>query len=342
MQADCQRPEGAFAAKAASHSNKPRSRRGKLACKRIANGLEEHSRPRPLPTATNHEATVGDLLASELPTTRRSIRGQGRFPQQQTTKPPWEACLQANCQRPGGAFTDKAASHSNEPRSRRGRLACKRIANDPKEHSRPRPLPTATNHEATVGDLLASELPTTRRSIHGQGRFPQQQTTKPPWETCLQADCQRPGGAFAAKAASHSNKPRSHCGRLACKRIANGPEEHSRTRPLPTATNHEAAVGDLLASELPTTRRSIRGQGRFPQQRTTKPPWETCSQANCQRPEGAFAAKAASHSNKPRSRRGKLACKRMTLSDAPQRRPRRSARSKRWACWRASSSTSRT
>ncbi len=160
-----------------------RSRCGKLAGKRMANGTG-HSRPRPLPTAMGYEAAVGDSMVpcrlTETP--HASVPASKLAPTDHATKPLWEACWQANGQR-SGAFAAKAASHSNglrsrlweipwypagslrrrtlacQPagrlprimlRSRRGKLAGKRMANGA-GHSRPRALPTAMGHEAACG-----------------------------------------------------------------------------------------------------------------------------------------------------------------------------------------------
>ncbi len=288
---------GVFAAKAASHGNGLRSRCGSVLASEWAT-VQGYSRPRPLPTATGYEASVGACLQANG---QRSggIRGQGRFPRQWATKPLWERACKRVSNGPG-VFAAKAASHGNGLRSRCGSVLASEWATV-RGHSRPRPLPTAMGDEAAVGARLQANGQRFG-GIRGQGRFPRQWATKPLWERA----CKRMGngsGAFAAKAASHGNGRRSRCGSALASEWATV-RGHSRPRPLPTAMGDEAAVGARLQANGQRFG-GIRGQGRFPRQWATKPLWERA----CKRMgngSGAFAAKAASHGNGLRSRCGSV------------------------------------
>ncbi|WP_133493642.1 Ig-like domain-containing protein [Alcanivorax sp. 24] len=73
------------------------------------------------------------------------------------TKPPWEACLQANGATPEAGIRQQAGLPRSVPRRHCGKLACKRM----EQHRRPafasKLVSHGLSHEAFVGSLLASE-----------------------------------------------------------------------------------------------------------------------------------------------------------------------------------------
>ncbi len=240
-----------------------------------------------------HEAAVGSLLASEWDNAGGRVRQQAGLPRSVSrsrcgklackrmgqrrrpyspaswsptecaTKPLWEACLQANGATPEDGIRQQAGLPRSVPRSRCGKLACKRMG------QRRRPYSPAS-------------------------WSPTECAPKPLWEACLQANGSTPEAVFASKLVSHGvcheaavgsllasewdnaggrirqqaglprNVPRSRCGKLACKRMGQcrrpcSPASWSRTECAP------------------------------------KPPWEACLQANGSTPEAVFASKLVSH-----------------------------------------------
>ncbi len=193
-------------------------------------------------------------------------------PTDHATKPPWEACLQANGNAPGGIrgqgrFPRQWATKplgrlpaSQSPtkgrvrqqaglpqimlQSRRGKLACKRMAT---------PREAFAAKAASRGNGLRSRLGVCPRA-------------NPP-----------PKAAFASKLVSHRSCYKAAVGSLLASEWQR-PGRHSRPRPLPAAMGYEAAWA--FAREPIPHQRPRSPASWSPTDHATKPPWEACLQAN--------------------------------------------------------------
>src|SRR5690606_33651085 len=78
-------------------------------------------------------------------------------PTECATKPLWEACLQANGTTPEVGIRQQAGLPQSVPRSRCGKLACKRMGQRQRPVFASKLVSHRVCHEAAVGSLLASE-----------------------------------------------------------------------------------------------------------------------------------------------------------------------------------------
>ncbi len=124
------------------------------------------------------------------------------------TKPLREACWQANIPTPEGRNSPASGSPTDPPRSRRGKLAGKRISQHRRAGIRQQAGLPRIRYEAAVGSLLASEYPNTGGPEFASKRVSHGSATKPLWEACWQANRQRPR-AFAAKRSAARASSRS-------------------------------------------------------------------------------------------------------------------------------------
>ncbi len=272
----------------------------------------------------------GSLLASEYPNQRphspagwlpqfalRSRCGKltcKRIPQSEAafasrlaptdyaTKPLWEACLQVNTPI-RGRIRQQAGSHRLRYEAAVGSLLASEYPNQ-RPHSPAGWLPQFALR-SRCGKLTCKRIPQSEAAFASR-LAPTDYATKPLWEACLQANTPI-RGRIRQQAGSHS---------------------------LP----YEAAVGSLPASEYPN-QRPHSPAGWLPQFALRS----RCGKLACKRIphiRGRIRQQAGSHSLRYKAAVG--ACLQACFPlPGPQRR-RRSARSTRCACWRASSSTSRT
>ncbi len=180
----------------------PRSRCGKLAGKRISQHQRAGIRQQAGLPRICHEAAVGSLLASEYPNTR----AEGRIRQQ-------------------------AGLPRIMPRSRRGKLAGKRISQHQRAGIRQQAGLPRIRHEAAVGSLPASEYPNTREPEFASKLVSHRSATKPLWEACWQASIPTPEGRNSLASWPPTDPPRSRRGKLAGKRIS----QHQRCRNSPAS-----------------------------------------------------------------------------------------------------------
>ncbi len=267
-----------------------------------------------------YEAAVGDsMVPCKLTETPHASGPASKLaPTDHATKPPWEACWQANHQRAGGI---------------RGQLASQ--------------LPTEGGHGTAVGiglgrewgrryeftlDSLASQLPTegameplweaalaangagdmNSRWIRWQASFPRKGameplwesalgrefasklvshgfSTRPLWEACLQANVPTPKGENSPASWSPTAFLQGRCGKLACKRMRQRRGGIRQQAGLPRLF-YKAAVGSLLASAL-----AIRLQASFPRRLRGLLLWEAALAANAPSGRWQSACKQVSH-----------------------------------------------
>ncbi len=195
------------------------------------------------------------------------------------TKPPWEACWQANIPTPKGRNSPASWAPTDPPRSRCGKLAGKRIPQHQRAGIRQQAGLPRIRHEAAVGSLLASEYPNTRGPEFASMLVSHRSATKPPWEACWQANIPTPKGRNSPASWAPTDPPRSRCGKLAGKRISQHQRAGIRQQAGLPRIRHEAAVGSLLASEYPNTRGPEFVSKRGSHGSATKPLWEAARAA---------------------------------------------------------------
>jgi alkylated DNA repair dioxygenase AlkB len=233
LQANGTTPEVGIRQQAGLPQSVPRSHCGKLACKRMGQRQRPVFASKLVSHRVCHEAAVGSLLASEWGIVGGCIRQQGWLPQ-------------------------------IELRSRCGKLACKRMGQRQRPVFASKLVSHRVCHEAAVGSLLASERDNAGGRNSPASWSPTECATKPLWEACLQANGTTPEVGIRQQAGLPQSVPRSHCGKLACKRM------RQRRRPYSPAS-------------------------WSPTECATKPLWEACLQANGATPEAVFASKLVSH-----------------------------------------------
>ncbi len=111
-QANIRTPEGRIRQQAGLPRIMPRSCCGKLAGKRISEHQRAAFASKLVSHGSCHEAAVGSLLASEYPNTRGPHSPASWSPTDHAMKLLWEACWQANRQRPWAFAAKRSAARA--------------------------------------------------------------------------------------------------------------------------------------------------------------------------------------------------------------------------------------
>ncbi len=165
-----------------------------------------------------YKAAVGSLLASECANAEGREFASKLVSHGFSTRPLWEACLQANVPTPKGENSPASWSPTAFLQGRCGKLACKRMRQRRGGIRQQAGLPRLF-YKAAVGSLLASECANAEGREFASKLVSHGFSTRPLWEACLQANVPTPKGESSPASWSPTAFLQGRCGKLACKRM---------------------------------------------------------------------------------------------------------------------------
>ncbi len=238
-------------------------------------------------------------------------------PTEHATPPLWEACWQANVPATEAAFASKMVSHrachgaavgsllASECTRNRGRIR--------QQDGLPQSMP-----RRRCGKLAGKRMYPQQRPYSPARWSPTEHATPPLWEACWQANVPATEAAFASKMVSHRACHGAAVGSLLASECT-----HTRGRIRQQAGLPQFALrshcGKLAGKRMRQRRRPHSPASWSPTDHATAPLWEACWQANVPATEAAFASKMVSHRSCHGAAVGNLLASECTNSRLTQR-----------------------